>query len=83
MIGRSGRRVLLFLIAAGFALYHLARTGDFRRYLIAAIEQQTGLKAALGDAELDIGGILGVSFGNLAMTESDLAAPALSAERIA
>jgi uncharacterized protein involved in outer membrane biogenesis len=80
--GYVGAAVVLFFIVASVAFYHLTRTGDFRRYLISAIEQQTGLKVQLGEAHLDVGRILGVSFRDVALAESDLAAPALSAERV-
>jgi uncharacterized protein YhdP len=74
--------VVLFFAVATLAFYHLTRTGEFRRYLITAIEQQSNLKVRLGEADLEIGAILGISFGDVALAESDLAAPALSAERI-
>ena len=74
--------VVLFFIIASLAFYHLARSGDFRRYLISAIEQQTALKVQLGEAHLEIGGILGVSFSDVVLAETDLAAPALTAETI-
>src|SRR5688572_4717950 len=74
--------VLLFFIVVTVAFYHLTRTGDFRRYLIDAIEQQTGLKVQLGEADLEIGRILGISFRDVALADSDLATPQLSAERV-
>ena len=74
--------IVLFFVVVSLAFYHLTRTGDFRRYLISAIEQQTNLKVQLGAADLELGGILGISFRDVALAESDLAAPALSAQRV-
>jgi uncharacterized protein involved in outer membrane biogenesis len=73
---------ILFFIVVSLAFYHLARGGDFRRYLISALEQQTAMKVQLGESDLEIGAILGVSFGDVALAESDLATPALKAERV-
>jgi uncharacterized protein involved in outer membrane biogenesis len=74
--------VVLFFVVVALAFYHLVRTGEFRRYLIAEIEQKTELKLQLGEADLELGGILGISFRDVAIAESDVAAPALSAERV-
>ena len=71
--------VVLFFIVVSLAFYHLTRTGDFRRYLVGAVEQQTDLKVQFGEADLEIGGILGISFRDVALAESDHAAPALRA----
>ena len=73
---------LLFFVVVSLAFFYLVRTGEFRRYLITEIEQKTELKLQLGEADLEIGRILGVSFRNVAVAESDLAAPALSAELV-
>jgi uncharacterized protein involved in outer membrane biogenesis len=74
--------LILFFVVIGLAFYHLARTGDLRRYLISAIEQQTALKLQLGEADLEMGTVLGVSFANVTLAESELAPPALRAERV-
>ena len=74
--------VVLFFVVASLAFFHLLRTGEFRRYLISEIEQKTELRLQLGDADLEIGRILGISFRDVAVAESDLASPALSAERV-
>jgi uncharacterized protein involved in outer membrane biogenesis len=77
-----GAAVVLFFVVVSLAFFHLVRTGEFRRYLISEIEQKTELRLQLGEADLEIGRILGISFRNVAVAESDLVAPALSAERI-
>ncbi|HEX2227484.1 MAG TPA: AsmA-like C-terminal domain-containing protein [Candidatus Binatia bacterium] len=82
LAGYLGAALILFSIVLSLAFYHLARTGDFRRYLLNAIEQQTSLKVQLGNADLEIGPVLGVSFGDVILAESDLASPALRAERV-
>ena len=74
--------VVLFFVVASLAFYHLVRTGEFRRFLISEIEQKTALKLQLGEADLEFGRILGVSFRDVVVAESDLAAPALRAERV-
>jgi uncharacterized protein YhdP len=82
LAGYLGAAVMLFFAAGAFALYHLARTGEFRNYLIAAVEQHAGLKLQLGAADLELGAILGLSFRDVALAEADLGAPELTAERI-
>ena len=72
----------LFLIVASAAFYHLMRVGEFRRFLIDEIEQNTALKVQLGEADLEIGWILGIVFRDLALAEPNEAQPAIAAERI-
>jgi uncharacterized protein YhdP len=74
--------VMLFFIVVSLAFYHLMQTGEVRRFLIDEIEQQTDLKVQLGEASLEIGRILGVSFRDVAIAEATAAAPAISAERV-
>ena len=74
--------VVLFFIVVSLAFYYLVRTGEFRRYLISELEQRTELKLQLGEADLEFGRILGISFRDVAVAEADLAAPALRAERV-
>jgi uncharacterized protein involved in outer membrane biogenesis len=74
--------IVLFFVIVSLAFFHLLQTGEFRRYLISEIEQKTELRLQLGDAELEIGPILGISFSHVAVAESDLVSPALSAERV-
>ncbi len=74
--------VLIFLIVVGLTFYYLMQTGELRRYLISEIEQNTDLNVRLGQADLEIGRILGVSFQDVALAESAAAAPVISAERV-
>lgn len=82
VIGFLGVTLVLFFIVAGLAFYHLMRTGEFRRFLIDEVERQTELKVQLGEADLEIGWITGVAFGQLALSEPGAAEPAITAERI-
>lgn len=74
--------VFLFLVAVCLAFYHLVQVGELRRFLIGEIERQTQLKVQLGEAQLEIGKILGVSFHDLALTEPARSQPEIVAERI-
>jgi len=73
---------LLFLVGIGTAFYHLVRVGEFRRFLVSEIEQNTELKVALGDGDLEIGRILGIAFRDVAISEPNAPQPAITAERI-
>jgi uncharacterized protein involved in outer membrane biogenesis len=73
---------LLFLIALALAFYHLVRIGEFRRFMMAEVEQHTGLKIELGEAQLEIGRILGIAFHDVALSEGDGAAPAITVQRL-
>ncbi len=72
---------LFFLVVAAIAFYHLISVGEFRRFLISEIEQKTELKVQLGEADLAIGRILGVSFHDLVISDGDAGHPAITAER--
>jgi uncharacterized protein involved in outer membrane biogenesis len=73
---------LLVLLAISLAFYHLVRVGEFRRFIVGEIEQQTALKVQLGDAHLEIGRILGIAFHDVALSESDAARPAITVEQV-
>jgi hypothetical protein len=72
----------LFLLVFFLAFYHLLSVGEFRRFLIAEIEQNTKFKVQLGEAKLEVGRILGVGFHDLALSEPGGAEPVITAERI-
>jgi hypothetical protein len=82
VIGFISVTLVLFFIVSGLAFYHLMRTGEFRRFLIDEIERQTELKVQLGEADLAIGWITGVAFGQLSLSEPGVAKPAITADRI-
>jgi uncharacterized protein YhdP len=73
---------LLFLLAVALAFYHLVRVGEFRRFLMAEIEQHTDLKVELGEAQLEIGRILGIAFHDVSLSEKDAAQPAITVQRV-
>ncbi|MBI2230342.1 MAG: AsmA-like C-terminal domain-containing protein [Deltaproteobacteria bacterium] len=72
----------LFLLATFLAFYHLLSVGEFRRFLVSEIEQNTKFKVQLGEAKLEVGRILGVGFHDFALSEPDAAEPVITAERI-
>lgn len=72
----------LFVIIASLAFYYLVRVGEFRRFLVSQLEQQTEFKVQLGEADLEIGWISGIAFRDLALSEPAAAQPLIVAERI-
>lgn len=72
----------LFLLVSFLAFYHLLSVGEFRRFLITEIEQNTKFKVQLGEAKLEVGRILGVGFHDFALFEPGDAEPVITAERI-
>lgn len=81
-IGFASITLVLFLVVAGLAFYHLISIGEFRRFLVDEIEKNTALKVRLGAADLEIGWITGVAFRDVALSEPDAAEPAITAERV-
>lgn len=73
---------LFFLVVAFAAFRHLISVGEFRRFLIEEIERNTKFKVQLGEAELEAGRFIGISFRDLALSEPNGVAPVLTAERI-
>lgn len=81
-IGFASITLILFLVVAGLAFYHLISIGELRRFLVDEIEKNTALKVRLGAADLEIGWITGVAFRDLALSEGDAVEPAITAERV-
>jgi uncharacterized protein involved in outer membrane biogenesis len=73
---------ILLVIIGGLAFYQLLRVGEFRRFLISQIEQQTQLEVQLGQGDFDIGWIAGIGFRDLKLSEPAAPQPLLTAERI-
>jgi hypothetical protein len=73
---------VLFLVVAATAFYHLVRIGEFRRFLISQIEQNTALTVRLGEGQLEMGRILGIAFHDVAISEPNESQPAITADRI-
>ena len=82
LVGVAAFTLLLFIVVAASAFYHLVRVGDFRRFLISQIEQSTQFKVQLGEGDLNIGRILGVTFRDVAISEPDTPQPEIRAARI-
>ena len=74
--------LVLLVIVGTLAFYHLVSAGELRRLLISEIEAKTEFKVELGEADLAVGRILGVGFSDLALSEPDVARPAITAQRI-
>lgn len=73
---------LLFVVVAATAFYHLVKIGEFRRFLISQIEQNTALTVRLGEGHLEMGRILGIAFHDVAISEPNESQPAITADRI-
>ncbi len=65
-----------------FAFYHLIQVGEFRRFLISEFEKRTHLKVKVGEAELQMGRVVGISFRDFTLLEPDSAHPVMTAQKI-
>ena len=74
--------LVLLVIVASLAFYHLISAGELQRYLISEIESKTEFKVQLGEADLAVGRILGIGFSDFALSEPDAVRPSISAQRI-
>src|ERR1700675_1977382 len=74
--------LLLAFAVALFAFYHLIRVGEFRRFLVGEFEQRTGLKMEVGEAEVEMGRVLGVSFRDFALLGPGQSRPVIAAPRM-
>ena len=82
-IGVASVTLVLFFIVASLAFYHLVRIGEFRRFLVAEIEKNTDLKVQLGEADIEIGWVMGVVFRQVALRETGAGEqPAITAESV-
>ena len=74
--------LVLLVIVASLAFYHLISAGELQRYLISEIESKTEFKVQLGEADLAMGRILGIGFSDFALSEPDAVRPSITAQRI-
>ena len=81
IISLLGISLLLFLAAAVFTFYRLVQVGELRRFLIDEIERRTNLKVRIGEAELQMGRVVGISFDDLALMAPDSDLPLLTAQK--
>ena len=74
--------LVLFFTVAAVAFYYLIRVGEFQRFVVEEIEAKTELKIQLGEAELEVGRILGIGFRDFALSEPGASRPAITAQRV-
>ena len=74
--------LVLFFTVAAVAFYYLIRVGEFQRFVVEEIEAKTELKIQLGEAELEVGRILGIGFRDFALSEPGASRPAITARSI-
>ena len=82
ILGLIGFTFFLFVAVAVIAFYHLIQTGELRRFLIHEIEQETELNVRVGQADLEIGWILGIAFRDVALSQPEASQPEITAQRI-
>jgi uncharacterized protein YhdP len=73
---------VLFLLVISVAFYHLMQAGEFRQFLIEEVERNTGLRIQLGEAELELGRILGITFRDVSIADPQSDQNTLSATSV-
>ena len=63
------------------AFYRFVQIGDLRRFLVSEIERQTRLRVSVGEAELEMGKALGISFSDLVLMEPESERPVVTAQK--
>ena len=81
IVALSATALALFISVLFFSLYYLIQVGEFRQFFISEIERRTHLKVRVGEAELQMGRVVGISFRGIALTEPDKDHPLLTAEK--
>jgi uncharacterized protein involved in outer membrane biogenesis len=74
--------LVVLVVALLLAFYHLIQVGEFRRFLVSELEKRTRLKASVGSAEVRLGKVTGISFGDFALLEPDTGRPVMTSERV-
>jgi len=77
-----GAGLLLLLAVALTAFYHLIQVGEFRRFVVSEFEQNTGFQVEVGEAEVQMGRVVGVSFHDFALREPQHGTPIITAPKI-
>lgn len=77
-----GGALLLFFGILLFAFYRLIQLGEFRRFIIDEVENRTQLKVSVGDVELQMGSVVGVSLRDFILLQPKGLRPLLSAEKV-
>lgn len=81
IVGFLGIALALFFVVVLVIFYGLIQVGELRRILISEIEKQTRLRVSLGEAELEVGRIVGISFADLGLMAPDSDRPVITAQR--
>ncbi|MBI2985519.1 MAG: AsmA-like C-terminal domain-containing protein [Deltaproteobacteria bacterium] len=81
IIGLLGMALALFFVVVLFAFYRLVQVGELRRFLISEIERRTHLRVSVGEAELQMGKIVGISFTDLAVRTAESDRPVIAAQK--
>ncbi|MGH7828419.1 MAG: AsmA family protein, partial [Candidatus Binatia bacterium] len=82
LLGFVAVTFLLFVAVAVVAFYHLIQVGELRRFLVSEIERKTDLKIQLGEADLELGWITGISFRDVALSVPESSQRVITAERV-
>lgn len=82
IVGVVAFAIALFFVVVGLALYHLIQTGELRRFLISEVEKRTQLKVKIGEAELQMGGVVGVSFEHFGLFEPVSNRPVVTTDKL-
>jgi uncharacterized protein YhdP len=82
IVSLLGIGVILFFGVVLLTFYHLVQIGEFRRFLISEVERRTQLKVRVGEAELQMGKVVGISFRDFALLEPGNPSPVITSERV-
>ncbi len=82
IVGFLAAGLLLLFAVALIAFYHLIQVGEFRRFLISEFERRTSLKVEVGEAEVQMGKVMGVSFRDFVLIEPQSSRPVITAPKI-
>ena len=82
IVSLLGIALVLFFGVVLFIFYHLIQVGEFRRFLISEVEKRSGFKVRVGEGELQIGRVVGISFRDFALLEPENNRPVFTAKKI-
>ncbi len=81
-ISVAGISLVLLFVLLLFVFYYLIETGEFRRLLVSEVERQTQLKVSVGETEVELGWVMGVSFRDFTLASSEDPHPVIRAPKI-
>lgn len=82
ILGLLGIAAVLLFTVALVAFYHLIQVGEFRRFLIGEVEKETQMRVALGEAELEMGWVMGVALNGIVLIEPESGRPVVTARKV-